>query len=107
MDGDGNKYSSMTIERVSEEETSQVQLARTPNQTVIEEVITRVEETEKEVIEEKQQGETRRSKEEECLIKMTKIVVHLCFRTNVFLWIIFLVSFVITINICLIVNFNE
>ena len=46
----------MTIERVSEQETSQVQLARTDKQTVIEEVITRVEESEKEVIEEKQQG---------------------------------------------------
>ena len=43
----------MVYEKVSEEETTQVQMSRSSKATVIEEVITRVEETEKEVIEEK------------------------------------------------------
>jgi hypothetical protein len=47
----------MTIEKVSEEEHSQVEVHKSNRQTVIEEVITRVEETEKEVIEEKSMGE--------------------------------------------------
>ena len=55
--GEKGDYSSLTIERVSEQETTQVQLARSGNQAVIEEVITRVEESEREVIEEKGQRE--------------------------------------------------
>jgi len=43
----------MTIEKVSEEEHSQVEVHKTGRQTVFEERITRVEETEREVIEEK------------------------------------------------------
>ena len=46
-------YTSMTIERTSEEELSQVEVLKAGRQTVIEEIITRVEETEKEVVEEK------------------------------------------------------
>ena len=50
---DGLKdYSYVTVEKVSEEEMSQVEVVKTGSQTVIEEVITRVEETEREVIEE-------------------------------------------------------
>ena len=44
-------FGSMVYEKVSEEETTQVQMSRSSKATVIEEVITRVEETEKEVIE--------------------------------------------------------
>ena len=54
--GSTKDYSSMTIEKVSEEEHSQVEVHKSTRQTVIEEVITRVEETEKEVIEEKSVG---------------------------------------------------
>ena len=46
-------YTSMVIEKSSDTETSQVQIVRSERQTVIEEVIPRVEETEKETIEEK------------------------------------------------------
>ena len=48
----GKDYAYMTVEKVSEEELSQVEVIKTGSQTVIEEVITRVEETEREVIEE-------------------------------------------------------
>jgi hypothetical protein len=47
------EYSQMLYENYSEEEQSHVELLKLGGQTVIEEVITRVEETEKEVIEEK------------------------------------------------------
>lgn len=43
----------MMYEQFSEEEQSHVEVLRMGGQTVIEEVITRVEETEKEVVEEK------------------------------------------------------
>ena len=43
----------MTYERMSEEELSHVEVLKMGQQTVIEEVITRIHETEKEVIEEK------------------------------------------------------
>ena len=46
----------MTIEKLSEEEHSQVEVHSSGRQTIIEEVITRVEESEKEVIEEKSVG---------------------------------------------------
>ena len=45
--------SMLVSEKMSEQEMSQVQMASADKQRVIEEVITRVEETEKEVIEEK------------------------------------------------------
>ena len=54
--GSAKDYQSMTMEKVYEEEHSQIELMRSGRQTVIEEVITRVEETEKEVIEEKTIG---------------------------------------------------
>ena len=46
----------MIVEKVSEEETTQVQMSRSARQTVIEEVITRVNETEQEIFEEKPIG---------------------------------------------------
>lgn len=46
----------MTIEKVSEEEHSQVEVLKSGRQTIIEEVITRVEESEREEIEEKSVG---------------------------------------------------
>lgn len=54
--GSAMDYSSMTIEKVSEEEHSQVEVLKTGYQTIIEEVITRVEESEREEIEEKSFG---------------------------------------------------
>jgi len=53
VEGSGDDYQSMTIEKVSEEEHSQMEVHKTGRQTVFEERITRVEETEREVIEEK------------------------------------------------------
>jgi len=53
VEGSTDDYQSMTIEKVSEEEHSQVEVHKTGRQTVFEERITRVEETEREVIEEK------------------------------------------------------
>jgi len=53
VEGVTDDYQSMTIEKVSEEEHSQVEVLKTGRQTVFEERITRVEETEREVIEEK------------------------------------------------------
>jgi hypothetical protein len=55
--GSTKDYASMTFEKVSEEEHSQVEVLKSNRQTVIEEVITRFEETEKEVIEEKSAGQ--------------------------------------------------
>ena len=53
VEGSTDDYRSMTIEKVSEEERSEVEVVKTGRQTVFEERITRVEETEREVIEEK------------------------------------------------------
>ena len=53
VEGSSDDYQSMTIEKVSEEEHSQVEVHKAGRQTVFEERITRVEETEREVIEEK------------------------------------------------------
>jgi len=53
VEGSTDDYQSMTIEKVSEEEHSQVEVHKAGRQTVFEERITRVEETEREVIEEK------------------------------------------------------
>ena len=53
VEGSSDDYRSMTIEKVSEEERSEVEVVKTGRQTVFEERITRVEETEREVIEEK------------------------------------------------------
>jgi len=53
VEGSTDDYQSMTIEKVSEEEHSQVEVLKSGRQTVFEERITRVEETEREVIEEK------------------------------------------------------
>jgi len=53
VEGATDDYHSMMIEKVSEEEHSQVEVLKTGRQTVFEERITRVEETEREVIEEK------------------------------------------------------
>ena len=53
VEGAGDDYQSMTIEKVSEEEHSHVEVLKSGRQTVFEERITRVEETEREVIEEK------------------------------------------------------
>lgn len=46
----------MTIEKLSEEEHSQVEVLKSGRQTIIEEVITRVEESQREVFEEKAVG---------------------------------------------------
>lgn len=54
--GSAKDYSSMTIEKLSEEEHSQVEVLKSGRQTIIEEVITRVEESEREEIEEKSVG---------------------------------------------------
>ena len=51
--GGGKDFTPMTIERLSEEELSQVEVIKTGRSTIIEEVITRIEESEKEIIEEK------------------------------------------------------
>lgn len=51
------EFTGMTTEKLSEEEFSQVELIKSSRQTIIEEVITRIEESEKEVIEEKTIGE--------------------------------------------------
>ena len=53
VEGASDDYRSMTIEKVSEEEHSEVEVVKAGRQTVFEERITRVEETEREVIEEK------------------------------------------------------
>jgi len=53
VEGASDDYQSMTIEKVSEEEHSQFEVHKAGRQTVFEERITRVEETEREVIEEK------------------------------------------------------
>ena len=50
------EVSAMTVEKVSEEELSHVEVIKCGRQTVIEEVITRMEETETEIIEEKPVG---------------------------------------------------
>ena len=52
-------YASMSIEKLSEEEHSQVEVLRSGRQTIIEEVITRVEESEREIFEEKAVGRRR------------------------------------------------
>jgi len=46
----------MTIEKLSEEEHSQVEVLKDGRRTIIEEIITRVEESEREIIEEKAVG---------------------------------------------------
>ena len=53
VEGASDDYQSMTIEKVSEEEHSQVEVHKAGRQTVFEERITRVEETEREIVEEK------------------------------------------------------
>jgi len=53
VEGSTDDFQSMTIEKLSEEEHSHVEVLKTGRQTVFEERITRVEETEREVIEEK------------------------------------------------------
>ena len=49
-------FSSLMVERISEEEHSQVEMQKTGRQTVFEETITRIHENEKEIIEEKLVG---------------------------------------------------
>ena len=50
----------LSSERFSEQELLQVEMIKSGRQTIFEEVITRINETEKEVFEEKQQGEYTR-----------------------------------------------
>ena len=50
------RFTEMTTEKLSEEEFSQIEVIKSNRQTIIEEVITRIEESEKEVIEEKTIG---------------------------------------------------
>jgi len=47
----------MSVEKITEEEHSQVEVIKAGRSTIIEEVITHIEETEKEVFEEKTVGE--------------------------------------------------
>ena len=49
-------FSSLTVERISESEHSQVEMQKYGRQTIIEEIITRIEENEREIIEEKLVG---------------------------------------------------
>lgn len=52
-------FSSLTVERISESEHSQVEMQKYGRQTIIEEIITRIEENEREIIEEKLVGKAR------------------------------------------------
>lgn len=51
-----HNFSSLMVERISEEEHTQVEIQKYGRQTVIEEIITRIKENEKEIIEEKLVG---------------------------------------------------
>lgn len=57
--GLGKEFSAMTTERLSAEEMSQVEIIKSGRQTIIEEIITRIDESEKEVFEEKHIGKYR------------------------------------------------
>ena len=73
--GRGDKdFNALTIEKVTEEELSQVEVLKSGRATVIEEVITRVEETEKEVIEEKSVGKL--PSKELCKPRLGKRISH-------------------------------
>ena len=52
----GGGLGALSSERFSEQELLQVEMIKSGRQTIFEEVITRINETEKEVFEEKQQG---------------------------------------------------
>ena len=54
----GGGLAALSSERLSEQELLQVEMIKSGRQTIIEEVITRINETEKEVFEEKQQRES-------------------------------------------------
>jgi len=64
----------MTVEKLSEEEISQIQILKSTGRTVIEEVINRVEESEKEEIWEKLIGQSWLSPGSQTAFMFTKIV---------------------------------